>query len=124
MFDVDTGAVRHLAAQLAERAAQIREVATGLARRVDEVPWQGAAASAMRTHTDGRLAGLLRSADLHVDAGEALTRHADAVDRAVALVRSAAEAVADTAETVVDAADTAATAVVDTVVDHTIGLLR
>lgn len=124
MFDVDTGAVRHLAAELAERAAQIRDVATGLARCVDDVPWQGAAADAMRTHTDGRLADLLHAAALHDDAGETLTQHAAAVDHTVAVLLSAAETVAetvtDTAGTVVDAAGT----VVDTVADQTIGLIR
>jgi len=102
MFDVDTGAVRHLAAELTERAAQIRELATDLARHVADVPWQGAAADAMRTHTEGRLGTLRHAADLHDDAGEALTQHADAVVAAATFVAGLA----------------------DTVVDHTLGLLR
>jgi uncharacterized protein YukE len=120
MFDVDTGAVRHLAAELTERAVTIRDLATDLHRRVDGVPWQGAAADAMRSHADGRLAALLHSADLHDDAGEALVKHADAVDSALALLASLVEEVVDTA------GDVAATAgsVAGQVVDHTIGLLR
>lgn len=121
---VDTGAVRHLAATLTERAVELRETATGLHRRVADVPWHGAAADAMRTHAAGRLAALLRSADLHDDAGAALVKHADAVDAALAWLAS----VVDTADRAVDATvDTTVDTAVDTaesVVDHTVGLLR
>jgi uncharacterized protein YukE len=113
MFDIDTGAVRHLAAQLTERAAEIRAVAADLARQVTAVPWEGRAADAMRELAGLRLAALARVADLHDDAAEALDRHADAVDatlRLIATVESTVEQTADHA--------------VDSVVDHTIGLLR
>ncbi|MBA2955343.1 hypothetical protein GON03_13475 [Nocardioides sp. MAH-18] len=120
---VDTGAVRHLAAELAERAAEIRATATDLHRRVAAVPWQGAAADAMRAHAAWRIAALLRAADLHDDAGEALVEHADAVDAALALLASIVDEVVDTAaDTAGQVADTAG-AVAQAVADHTVGLL-
>lgn len=129
MFDVDTGAVRHLAAELTERAAEIRETATDLGRRVADVPWQGVAADAMRSHADGRIAALLHAADLHDDAGEALVKHADAVDGARALALSLVDTATDTATDTL--ADTVAHTVAETagsvggaIADHTIGLLR
>ena len=85
MFDIDTGAVRHLAAQLTERAAEIRAVAADLARQVTAVPWEGRAADAMRELAGLRLAALARVADLHDDAAEALERHAGAVDAVAGL---------------------------------------
>ena len=121
---VDTGAVRHLAAELTERAVEIRATATDLHRRIAAVPWHGAAADAMRAHAACRLAALLHAADLHDDAGEALVKHADAVHTALTLLASVVDEVVDTAaDTAGQVADTTGS-VAQTIADHTVGLLR
>ena len=76
----DTATIRALGRRLRERADEIRDLAAGLARRADSVPWTGLAADAMRAHTAGRVAALLRTAALHEEAADAIERHAREVD--------------------------------------------
>lgn len=114
-MDVDTGAVRHLAAQLTERADEIRDEAKRLSRLVTVVPWAGFAADAMRAQARQRLAALDHNATLHDDAAAALRHHADAVDLRAALLVEAAQAAAAVAEHAVDAGRDAVGAVVDAV---------
>ena len=77
----DATAIRHLAGRMRDRADDIRTAAARLADHVDQVPWQGCAAEAMRRRTETRLAGLLETARLHDDAAEALEAHAHEVQR-------------------------------------------
>jgi uncharacterized protein YukE len=77
----DATAIRHLAARMRDRADQIRAAGARLAEHVDEVPWQGCAADAMRRHAHVRIAALGETARLHDEAAEALDRHAREVQR-------------------------------------------
>lgn len=82
----NTTSIRALARRLRERADEIRDLAATLTARVDDVPWTGVAADAMRAHTADRVSALLRTAGLHDDAAEAIERHAREVDRLKDLV--------------------------------------
>ena len=82
----DTTTIRRLAAQLRERADEIRTESARLAARADQVPWDGLAADAMRRLAHDRARGLVRTAALHDDAAEALDRHAREVDRVKDLI--------------------------------------
>lgn len=82
----DTARIRALAAELRERADEIRGLADRLASRAEQVPWQGLAADAMRGNARDRVAGLRRTAGLHDDAADALDRHAREVDRLTDLI--------------------------------------
>jgi uncharacterized protein YukE len=81
----DTSGIRHLARRMRERAEEIRTEGARVRRRIDDVPWQGRSAEAMRTHMAARLTTLATTADLHDDAAEALERHAGAVDAVAGL---------------------------------------
>jgi len=76
----DTTGIRQLARQLRERADEIRAEAARVRHRAEDVPWQGHAADAMRTHVAAQLSTLAATAGLHDDAAEALERHAGAVE--------------------------------------------
>lgn len=82
----DTGTIRALAARLRERADEIRTEAARLLARAEQVPWEGLAAQAMRSHARDRVAALARTAALHEDAADALDRHAREVDRVKDLI--------------------------------------
>jgi uncharacterized protein YukE len=77
----DASAIRHLAGRLRDRADEIRAAAARLADHIDQAPWHGLAADAMRHHTHAQLAALRETARLHDDAADALDRHAREVQR-------------------------------------------
>jgi len=81
----DTTGIRQLARRMRERAEEIRAEGARVRRRAEDVPWQGRAAEAMRTHLAVRLVTLAATADLHDDAAEALEQHAGAVDAVAGL---------------------------------------
>jgi hypothetical protein len=82
----DTSTIRRLAADLRERADDIRAETDLLVARAAQVPWQGRAADALRRQAEHRAAALRRTAGLHDDAAEALDRHAREVDRVKDLI--------------------------------------
>lgn len=77
----DATAIRDLARQLHDRAGEIRATAAQLARQVEDVDWEGAAADAMRHQAGIQLQALRQTACLHDDAADALERHAREVQR-------------------------------------------
>ena len=87
----DTTAIRALARRLRERADEIRDLAADLSDHADTVPWSGLAADAMRAHAVTRLCRLMRTAELHDDAAEAVERHAREVDRLTGLLDAGVE---------------------------------
>jgi hypothetical protein len=82
----DTAVIRALARQLRERAGEIRREADELAGRAESVPWTGLAADAMRGMARDHATRLRRSAEAHLDAADALDRHARDVDHVAALI--------------------------------------
>ncbi|GAA4368587.1 putative T7SS-secreted protein [Nocardioides caricicola] len=91
----DTTRIRALAADLRERAEDIRALAGRLAVSADQVPWEGLAADAMRAAVRHRAAALRRTALLHEDAAEALDRHAGRVDHVKGLAGDAVGSLLD-----------------------------
>jgi hypothetical protein len=85
----DTDAVRALARRLAAQAVEIVEEADRLVTQAQACGWSGLAADAMRRRNRDRAAALRRTAAHHEDAADALTRHADAVDRVREVIASA-----------------------------------
>lgn len=81
-----TEAIRALARGLRRQGDDIRWEADSLLARAEAVPWQGAAADAMRCVARYRTTALRRTAELHDAAAAALDDHADAVDRVKRLI--------------------------------------
>ena len=77
----DATAIRHLAGRMRDRADEIRAAAARLAGHIEQVPWQGRAADAMRHHAGARITVLRETARLHDEAADALDRHAREVQR-------------------------------------------
>jgi hypothetical protein len=82
----DTEVIRGLARTMRAQAEDIRREADRLLGSAESVAWSGVAAEAMRMQARSRWAALQRNAALHEDAGRALDRHADEVDRVKALI--------------------------------------
>ena len=86
---IDTGAIRRLAAGLRDRAGCVRTEADLLVARTDAVGWLGRAGDALRDRVRCRALALRRSAALHDDAADALDRHAREVEGVQRLVEEA-----------------------------------
>jgi len=82
----DSTVIRALATDLREQAANIVTEADALVGQADECPWSGRAADAMRRRSRERAAALRRAAWRHLDAAEALERHAAEIDRVKDLI--------------------------------------
>jgi hypothetical protein len=102
----DTRVIRNLAAELREQAVDIALEADHLVALTEDCPWTGWAADALRHRSRERAATLRRTAGRHEDAADALSHHADEVDRrkdliealerkALGLVAAARERLAD-----------------------------
>lgn len=102
---VDTSAIRSLAGQLRDRAAELRLDGDGVAGRAAGVLWTGRAADAMRRAALDRAHGLRSCAEAHEAAAVALDRHAQEVDHVAELATAAEHAALGLAA---DAADAAA----------------
>jgi hypothetical protein len=101
---VDTSAIRSLAGQLRERAAELRLAGDGVAGRAASVLWTGRAAEAMRRAALDRAHGLRSCAEVHEAAAAALDRHAQEVDLASGLATAVEHAARSLAADATDAA--------------------
>lgn len=77
---IDTRAIRRLAAALRDRAGWVRTEADALVAQTDAVGWLGRAGDALHDRVRGRALALRRSAMLHEEAADALDRHVRAVE--------------------------------------------
>ena len=101
----DTTVIRRLAAELSDRAEEIRREADRLVARTDAVGWLGQAGEALRERVRERALALRRSAGRHEDAAAALDRHAREVERLQHLI----EEIERRVRRLVEAADSWAT---------------
>jgi hypothetical protein len=85
----DTTAVRALAREMREQAADIHGESAALLAHADAVPWSGLAADAMRHLAHDHATGLAASARAHERAAAALERHAREVDHVKGLIAAA-----------------------------------
>lgn len=82
----DPAELRGIAGRIAAAAGAARAEANHLQAAVARVRWHGAAATAFELLAGDVIGGLRRSADRLDDAGDALRRHADNVERTFGLL--------------------------------------
>lgn len=82
----DTTVIRRLARELREQADEIKDEATRLVARTEQVDWSGRAAGALRERVAAQSRGLRACAADHEEAAEALDRHAARVERTKELI--------------------------------------
>lgn len=87
-MDGETTVIRRRAAELRERAMEIRTEADRLVARTDAAGWLGQAGDALHHRVRERSVALRRTAGRHEDAADALERHAREVDRVQALIEA------------------------------------
>jgi hypothetical protein len=90
----DTADLHRRATHIRGHAAAVRHLAAQLARQVDAVHWDSAAAGMFRAQAHGVAAMLRHTADRLDDAADALDRHAARVHAEWEVVAGTAEALA------------------------------
>jgi hypothetical protein len=99
----DTADLHRRAAHIRGQADAVRHLAVQLARQVDAVHWESAAARLFRAHAHGVAMMLRHNADRLDHAADALDRHAARVHAEWELVAGTAKALAHTGQGVLHA---------------------